>query len=100
MAETGSGKTAAFGIPIIQRLLNEGPQPFYACILAPTRELCLQINQHLEAIGSAVGLKTSVLVGGLDMVSQAMSLSKNPHVVIGTPGRVVDLLSNTNGYNL
>lgn len=100
LAETGSGKTAAFAIPIIQRLLNEGPQPFYACVLAPTRELCLQINQHFEALGSAVGLKTSVLVGGLDMISQAMSLSKNPHVVIGTPGRVVDHLSNTKGFNL
>lgn len=100
LAETGSGKTAAFAIPIIQKLLYDGPKAFFACVLAPTRELCLQINQHFEALGAAVGLKTTVLVGGLDMVSQAMSLSKNPHVVIGTPGRVVDHLSNTKGFNL
>jgi ATP-dependent RNA helicase DDX47/RRP3 len=100
LAETGSGKTAAFGIPIIQKLLTEEPIPFYACILAPTRELCLQINQHLLSIGAGIGLKTSTLVGGLDMVSQAISLSKNPHIVIGTPGRVVDHLTNTKGFHL
>lgn len=100
LAETGSGKTAAFGIPIIQKLLLEEPRPFYACILAPTRELCLQINHHLEALGSAIGLKTCVLVGGLDHVSQAIALSKNPHIVIGTPGRIIDHLSHTKGFNL
>lgn len=100
LAETGSGKTAAFAIPIIQKLLLEEPRPFYACILAPTRELCLQINQHFEAIGSAIGLKTCVLVGGLDTVSQAIALSKNPHIIIGTPGRIIDHLSHTKGFNL
>jgi ATP-dependent RNA helicase DDX47/RRP3 len=100
LAETGSGKTAAFGIPIIQKLLLEEPRPFYACVLAPTRELCLQINQHLEALGSAIGLKTCVLVGGLDTVSQAIALSKNPHIIIGTPGRIIDHLSHTKGFNL
>jgi ATP-dependent RNA helicase DDX47/RRP3 len=100
LAETGSGKTAAFGIPIIQKLLLEEPRPFYACVLAPTRELCLQINQHFEALGSAIGLKTCVLVGGLDTVSQAIALSKNPHIIIGTPGRIIDHLSHTKGFNL
>jgi ATP-dependent RNA helicase DDX47/RRP3 len=100
LAETGSGKTAAFGIPIIQKLLTEEPRPFYAAILAPTRELCLQINQHLEMLGSSVGLKTCVLVGGLDTVSQAIALSKNPHIIIGTPGRLIDHLSHTKGFNL
>jgi ATP-dependent RNA helicase DDX47/RRP3 len=100
LAETGSGKTAAFGIPIIQKLLLEEPRPFYACILSPTRELSLQINQHLEVLGSAIGLKTCVLVGGLDSISQAIALSKNPHIIIGTPGRVIDHLSNTKGFNL
>lgn len=100
LAETGSGKTAAFGIPIIQKLLLEEPRPFYACVLAPTRELCLQINQHFEVLGSPIGLKTCVLVGGLDSISQAIALSKNPHIIIGTPGRVIDHLSNTKGFNL
>lgn len=100
LAETGSGKTAAFGIPIIQKLLDEPNHVFFACIMAPTRELCLQINQHLEILGSGIGLRTCVLVGGLDMVSQAISLSKKPHIVIGTPGRVADHLANTKGFNL
>lgn len=100
LAETGSGKTAAFGIPIIQKLLLEEPRPFYACVLAPTRELCLQINQHFEVLGSTIGLKTCVLVGGLDTVSQAIALSKNPHIIIGTPGRIIDHLSHTKGFNL
>jgi ATP-dependent RNA helicase DDX47/RRP3 len=100
LAETGSGKTAAFGIPIIQKLLSEEPKPFYACIMAPTRELCLQINHHLETLGSTVGLKTCVLVGGLDNVTQAIALSKNPHIIVGTPGRVVDHLTNTKGFTL
>ena len=73
---------------------------FFACILAPTRELCLQINQHLEILGLGIGLKTCVLVGGLDLTSQAISLSKKPHIVIGTPGRVADHLANTKGFNL
>ena len=100
LAETGSGKTFAYGIPIIQKLLDSPNFFFFACILAPTRELCLQINQHLEILGSGIGLKTCVLVGGLDLTSQAISLSKKPHIVIGTPGRVADHLANTKGFNL
>ena len=69
LAETGSGKTAAFAIPVIQKLL-ESPSPFFACIMSPTRELCVQIAEQFEAIGSSIGgLRTAVLVGGLDMVS-------------------------------
>ena len=68
LAETGSGKTAAFAIPVIQSLLND-PQPFYCLVMSPTRELCVQISEQFEAIGSLIGLRCAVLVGGLDMVS-------------------------------
>ena len=68
LAETGSGKTAAFAIPVIQSLLAS-PQPFYALVMSPTRELCVQIAEQFAAIGSLIGLRTAVLVGGLDMVS-------------------------------
>eukprot|EP00349_Pseudokeronopsis_sp_Brazil_P005572 CAMPEP_0202960854 /NCGR_PEP_ID=MMETSP1396-20130829/5004_1 /ASSEMBLY_ACC=CAM_ASM_000872 /TAXON_ID= /ORGANISM="Pseudokeronopsis sp., Strain Brazil" /LENGTH=273 /DNA_ID=CAMNT_0049680347 /DNA_START=357 /DNA_END=1178 /DNA_ORIENTATION=- len=69
--------------------------------MAPTRELCVQIADQFEAIGAHVGgLRTAVLVGGLDMVSQAIALSKNPHVVVGTPGRIADHLANTKGFHL
>ena len=99
LAVTGSGKTAAFVLPILQKLL-ENPTPIFALILTPTRELAIQISEHCEALGSLIELKTSVLVGGLDLMQQAISLSKKPHIVIGTPGRVADHLQNTKGFNL
>ena len=99
LAETGSGKTAAFGIPIIQELLKN-PRPFTACIISPTRELSIQIGDHLSALGSGIGLKVAVLVGGLDMVTQAAALARKPHIVIGTPGRLADHLTNTKGFSL
>lgn len=99
LAETGSGKTAAFAIPVIQALLDN-PQPFFACVMSPTRELCVQIAEQFEAIGALIGLRSAVLVGGLDMVSQAIALSKKPHVIVGTPGRMADHLANTKGFNL
>lgn len=68
LAETGSGKTAAFAIPVIQKLLDS-PQPFFCLCMSPTRELCVQIAEQFEALGSLIGLRTAVLVGGLDMVS-------------------------------
>jgi len=99
LAETGSGKTAAFALPIVQQLLND-PQRFFALALAPTRELCVQIGEQFEAIGSGIKLQTATIVGGLDMVSQAMALAKRPHVVVATPGRLVDHLENTKGFHL
>ena len=94
LAETGSGKTGAFAIPIIQRLIDN-PQRLYALVLTPTRELAVQISEQFEALGASVGLKTAVLVGGIDMVQQAIALARKPHVIIATPGRLVDHLQNT-----
>jgi len=99
LAETGSGKTGAFALPIVQRLLDD-PQRFFAVVLAPTRELCVQIGEQFEAIGSGIKLSTAVIVGGLDMVTQAMALAKRPHVVVASPGRLVDHLENTKGFHL
>ncbi|XP_014600941.1 PREDICTED: probable ATP-dependent RNA helicase DDX47 [Polistes canadensis] len=99
LAETGSGKTAAFALPIIQALL-ESPQRYFALILTPTRELAFQISEQFEALGSSVGVKCAVIVGGMDMVSQALVLAKKPHIIIATPGRLVDHLENTKGFNL
>eukprot|EP00439_Symbiodinium_sp_Y106_P057779 s4539_g8.t1 len=82
-----------------QRLLDD-PQRFYAVCLAPTRELCVQIGEQFEAIGSTIKLQTATVVGGLAMVDQAMALAKRPHVVIATPGRLVDHLENTKGFHL
>ncbi|KAG8436386.1 hypothetical protein GDO86_007476 [Hymenochirus boettgeri] len=99
LAETGSGKTGAFALPILQTLL-ESPQRLYALVLTPTRELAFQISEQFEALGSSIGVKSAVIVGGIDMMSQAMALAKKPHVVIATPGRLIDHLENTKGFNL
>jgi len=94
LAQTGSGKTGAFALPILQGLLDK-PQELYALVLSPTRELAIQIAEQVEAVGSMIGVRCAVLVGGIDMMAQAIALAKRPHVIVGTPGRVVDHLSNT-----
>ncbi|XP_047991779.1 probable ATP-dependent RNA helicase DDX47 [Leguminivora glycinivorella] len=99
LAETGSGKTGAFALPILQALL-ENPQRYFALILTPTRELAFQISEQFEALGASIGVKCAVIVGGMDMVAQALTLSKKPHIIIATPGRLVDHLENTKGFNL
>ncbi|RZC40290.1 ATP-dependent RNA helicase DDX47 [Asbolus verrucosus] len=99
LAETGSGKTAAFALPILQSLL-ENPQRYFALILTPTRELAFQISEQFEALGASIGVKCAVIVGGMDMMSQALVLAKKPHILIATPGRLLDHLENTKGFNL
>ncbi|GBF91769.1 DEAD-box ATP-dependent RNA helicase [Raphidocelis subcapitata] len=99
LAQTGSGKTGAFAMPILQALMDR-PQELFALVLSPTRELAIQIAEQFEALGSGIGLKTAVLVGGIDMMAQAIALARRPHVIVGTPGRVVDHLSNTKGFHL
>lgn len=103
LAETGSGKTAAFALPILQDLLSE-PRPLSALVLAPTRELAFQIRDAFAALGSVIGVRCAVVVGGMDMVAQAVELSKSgnkaPHVVVATPGRLVDHLEKTKGFSL
>ena len=79
---------------ILQGLLKK-PQGLYAMVLSPTRELAIQIAEQFEALGSGIGVKCAVLVGGVDMMAQAIALGRRPHVIVGTPGRVVDHLSNT-----
>ncbi|CAM4610930.1 unnamed protein product [Leuciscus chuanchicus] len=99
LAETGSGKTGAFALPILQSLLASA-QRLHTLVLTPTRELAFQIAEQFDALGSSIGVKTAVVVGGIDMMSQALVLAKKPHVVIATPGRLIDHLENTKGFNL
>ncbi|XP_035036251.2 probable ATP-dependent RNA helicase DDX47 [Hippoglossus stenolepis] len=99
LAETGSGKTGAFAIPILQSLLNS-PQRLHTLVLTPTRELAFQIAEQFEALGSSIGVKCAVIVGGIDMMSQSMVLAKKPHIVIATPGRLIDHMENTKGFSL
>lgn len=99
LAETGSGKTAAFALPILQALLDK-PQPMFGLVLAPTRELAYQISQQFQALGSRIAVKCAVIVGGMDMVSQSIDLGKRPHILVATPGRLLDHLENTKGFSL
>ncbi|OGZ69265.1 MAG: hypothetical protein A3D44_01075 [Candidatus Staskawiczbacteria bacterium RIFCSPHIGHO2_02_FULL_42_22] len=88
IAQTGTGKSLAFGIPLIQRLMQM-PQN-KGLIILPTRELAAQINETLQKIGRGFGLKTAVLIGGASMYQQVSQLRQNPHIIIGTPGRIND----------
>ena len=87
VAQTGTGKTLAFGLPIIQRLIRHGGR---GLILLPTRELAIQVEEALQGIGRSFGLRTAMIIGGAPINQQIKNLRKNPHVVIGTPGRIID----------
>ena len=76
------------------------PQPFFGLILAPTRELAYQISMAIEALGSQIGVRSVVLVGGMDMIPQSIALGKRPHILVATPGRLLDHLENTKGFSL
>eukprot|EP00127_Corallochytrium_limacisporum_P002288 Clim_evm76s109 gene=Clim_evmTU76s109 len=99
LAETGSGKTGAFVMPILHHLLNDA-RPLYALIIAPTRELAIQIHETVEALGRPMAVKSAVVMGGVDRVAQALALSKRPHIIVATPGRIIDHLENTKGFSL
>ena len=90
IANTGTGKTLAFAIPVINRLMNEPGSK--ALVLAPTRELAEQIEIEMKSIGKGSGLFGATLIGGVNMRPQFMALKDNPEIIIGTPGRVKDHL--------
>uniref|UniRef100_A0A0X3NJC2 RNA helicase n=1 Tax=Schistocephalus solidus TaxID=70667 RepID=A0A0X3NJC2_SCHSO len=95
LAETGSGKTAAFAIPILQTLIMK-PRYNYALILTPTRELALQIKKHFMDLGEKFGLRVLCLVGGQYVEDQFRSLrTVKHHIIIGTPGRISYHLENS-----
>lgn len=89
IAQTGTGKTLAFGIPMIQRLNQDKG---HGLVVLPTRELAIQVDEVFQKIGRRLGLRTAVLIGGAPMNSQLRALSMGPHIVIATPGRLIDHL--------
>ena len=113
-AKTGSGKTVAFAVPIIQKL-SQDPYGIFALVLTPTRwvrvarrrwlwlltlllrELAFQIADQFAVLGAHLNVRTAVVVGGMDMMAQAIELERRPHVVVATPGRMVDHLRSTSG---
>ncbi len=94
IAQTGTGKTLAFGIPMIQRLAQKQGK-IIGLIILPTRELAVQVDQSLKKIGQPIGLRTAVLIGGENIFRQRKSLSLRPHIIIATPGRIIDHLESS-----
>ncbi len=90
-SRTGTGKTTAFGLPILSRLVPMARQP-QALILAPTRELALQVARELTNIGKHRGLLVEPIYGGAPIGKQITNLKNGVHVIVGTPGRVLDLI--------
>src|SRR5438309_1516887 len=91
-AQTGTGKTAAFGLPIME-YVDPSEQTVQALVLTPTRELCIQVTQALRAYGARKGVDVVAVFGGAPIRTQQGQLRAGGHVVVGTVGRVLDLIS-------
>ena len=87
IAQTGTGKTHAFAIPMVQRLVQRNG---VGLVLAPTRELAIQIDEVFQGISHSFGMKTACVIGGAPIFGQTQALRKNPRIVIATPGRLID----------
>ncbi|KAI8476969.1 MAG: P-loop containing nucleoside triphosphate hydrolase protein [Monoraphidium minutum] len=95
-AQTGSGKTAAFALPILQTLVKD-PYGVFALVLTPTRELAVQLAEQFRAFGAGMSLRDCVVIGGVEQQAQAKALARRPHVVIATPGRLAELVDTDPG---
>jgi len=97
-AQTGTGKTAAFAIPMLQTLHNagtdgNGPRPIKALVLTPTRELAIQIGESFATYGKHTGVRHTVIFGGVSQHSQTVALRRGVDVLVATPGRLLDLMN-------
>ncbi|GAC91790.1 MAG: DEAD-box ATP-dependent RNA helicase CshA [Anoxybacillus sp.] len=88
-AQTGTGKTAAFGIPLIEKI-DMNNDAVQAIVVAPTRELAIQVSEELYKIGSTKRVRVLPIYGGQDIERQIRALKKHPHIIVGTPGRILD----------
>ncbi len=91
-ARTGTGKTAAFGLPIVDRIVRASTKAVQALVLCPTRELALQVSREVEQIGQFRGTRVVAIYGGASMTRQIEALEAGAQIVVGTPGRVLDHL--------
>lgn len=90
IAQTGTGKTLAFGIPMIQRLNQIKGR---GLVVLPTRELAIQVDEFLRRVGASLGLRTAVLIGGMAMRPQMQAIARDPQIIVATPGRLNDHLN-------
>ncbi|MFC2729733.1 MAG: DEAD/DEAH box helicase, partial [Centipeda sp. (in: firmicutes)] len=88
-AQTGTGKTLAFLLPLIEKIKPQG-EVAQALVIAPTRELAIQIARVAEPLGTELGIGTIVIYGGADIERQKEKLRRHPQLIIGTPGRLLD----------
>lgn len=93
LAQTGTGKTAAFVLPILQRLMTSPGKMVRALIVAPTRELAEQINESINAMGRSTKLKSIALYGGVNKNPQIEKLRRRPEIIVACPGRLLDLVA-------
>lgn len=93
IAQTGTGKTLAFGLPILQRLRGSKG---IGLIVLPTRELAIQVDEMLRQLAGSLGLVTAVLIGGESMYRQLTALGRRPNIIIATPGRLLDHIERNN----
>jgi ATP-dependent RNA helicase RhlE len=93
-AQTGSGKTAAFALPMIDRFV--GKEGTYGLVLAPTREIAQQTQATFELFGAPRGVRSIVLIGGIDYDTDRKALNTYPQVIVATPGRLCDHLDRGN----
>jgi len=93
LAQTGTGKTAAFSLPILD-MIDASSRKIQLLVLCPTRELCLQITKDIKNYSKYInGLKTTAVYGGSSIMDQIRSLKEKPQIIVGTPGRVIDLIN-------
>ena len=93
MSPTGSGKTAAFALPIISNL-SKDPYGIYSLIISPTRELAEQISQQFRVFGKGMKIDVCTILGGMSFNDQARAIEKNPHIIVTTPGRILHHLKS------
>lgn len=93
VAQTGSGKTLAFSIPMLQHISSTKK---IGLVLLPTRELAIQVEETLRRIAGSIGLRTAIIIGGASIRPQIKQLRANPHVIVATPGRLIDHLEQKN----
>lgn len=101
-AMTGSGKTAAFGLPCLERLLHRSRRvaATYVLVLTPTRELAVQIHSMMQKLGAYTDVRVALVVGGLSLQAQAVALRAQPEIVVATPGRLIDHVRNSASVGL
>jgi len=93
-SKTGSGKTASFALPILQKL-SEDPYGVFCVVLTPTRELASQIADQFKLFGTNLKVRVELVTGGQDQTKQSVLLSDLPHIIVATPGRLADLIKST-----